>query len=406
MKRVGLSAALAIPLAFTLAACETNLDAGGNEGDGDGGAGGGAAVTGAAVTGATQSSGPNTVAATGAGGGSGAGGNADPGFVACPPADGVPEAPLFFPSAEPIYAIAPTEDEILLSGGWLPTLKRIDSRSGALLDERSVGDAVEVLLEDDGTFFGAGDCHDGGNPFVIHGDLSFDPLVPDCPLNPTLNLALAPGGFVYERDAEVLWAPRDGAGAPRVLATFEGWVTDVSSDGTDLFASTMASTEDVTGDTTSVSAIWRLPMDGAPPQKLVEQTLVAGTPGVVTGDIAEIVVDADYVYFDGLWNGRISRVPKLGGEVEVLWDGTQRAHLLAATGTDLVLLDMPERDLGDPACQTILRVLPKSGGDARPIAVVPDIVVWPAFATDGESYFLSQYREGGVGGLLRVPVRP
>lgn len=401
---------LCATLALAAVGCETNLDGGGND-DGAGGAGGAGAttsVTAVGTTGAPSATvGPSattgvSVGVTGAGGGG-----------ACPSAEGLP-------AAQPLSDAAPHATALGLHGSTIvaatepledepAVFVRLDAASGALLEREPIDGSIASFLELGGELIGGGRCVEGGSPFVIDAGPTFEPLVDGCPSNPTSALASAGVGLAYEIDDAVWWTSLDG-GEPRRLAQFlavapneiHPIVASLAADATHVYAA--VNRIEFYPDS-SWGEVWSIPLDGGLATRLFESEHLPASGSVFVGGIASVSIDADHVYFPTFASGRVSRVPKAGGPVEVLWDGENQVRDLVRVGTDLVFVDVAEPDFGLPTCTPILRRMPMAGGEAVAVASLPDAV--GSVVSDGTSVYLAgaNLQEDGTlaGAIYRAP---
>lgn len=370
MNRIMLSAVLALGVA----GCETDLDAGGN-GDA-GGTGAGDPTT--SITTGVGTAGDPSASSGGEGGATASSG----GSVECPSLEGLPEPQLVYETERSIVALTPTDDELLIATAKYPgpaTFARLDKVTGDVVGESQLpegGDSaneIGVLLEADGAVYAGGYCVNGGTPFTVTPEGTFSPIVDGCPVFPTRSLALVADGIAYDRDNQVRWAPLEGDGESELLAHFpqganhlKPVIGQVVTDGTDVYVS--MSNHQVSPDVRWGEAWW-IPLDGGSPQKIAESTHVSIPDDVPRGGLGPIVVDEAYLYFTDISEGTVSRVPKHGGDVEVLWDSALQVHWLTSVGPDLAFIEF--EDAEEPTCASVIHLMQTSGGVAPVLGVYP-----------------------------------
>lgn len=353
MKRTARYAALSSTL-FALAGCETNLDGGGNE-DGAGGAGG----AGATVASSSSMASP-------------AGGSAE-----CSSTEGLPVAERILNSSGMMSSISVNDDQISLAqwgGRAEPSALMRISRAGDQNEATDyIDDGIFVMHEVDGTLFGGGACNGGGTVYAIGDEATFDPVVEGCSDDTTHDLAVNGDRIYFDRANQLLTSTIGGGGDPAVLfelPVVDGHaarIDDVATAGTDVFVGVAYGGKELPSAWTE---IWRIASDGGAPQQLVKNPAYPAPPGVQRWGEQSIVVDGEHVYFLDGDGGRVSRVGKHGGDVETLWQGQHRLRQLIDAGAELAFIEYEDPEGQD--CTPILRTLPKSGGDAEAVAIMPE----------------------------------
>ncbi|HSE27710.1 MAG TPA: hypothetical protein VLA95_05730 [Gemmatimonadales bacterium] len=126
------------------------------------------------------------------------------------------------------------------------------------------------------------------------------------------------------------------------------------------------------------SAILRVPASGGP-----VQVIASGLPF-----LSDFVVDDAFLYYSENDTGLIKRMPLEGGDATTLAIGLAASYnVLAESGADLYWLD-----------QTWLQVVPKSGGEPRPLSepVAPSVLLRPAIALDAASVYWTEVLYEGI----------
>jgi hypothetical protein len=396
-----------VSVALVLAGCETTLVGGGNVGGG--GSDSSDSTSGVGTTGSAPTC--VTVATSSSSGSPGE----------CPSLDGVPVLEKLRDLDSLPIAFEVTDDDLLLGLEWddsgFAQFLRLSKDGSMNLEQFPTEQPISTLYQDGETLYGSGFCIDGGMPYVIGPGPAIEPIAYDCSGHSGSIVPIA-GGVAYATDNRgVAWAPLDGSGTSEDLLTMEEAGGDYTShanhlatDGTDLFAA--VGHQGIFGDSPFIDAswgeIWRIPMNGDTPQRIVAMEPVQRIGIAMVGGISGMVVDDDYVYFAEHGSGRVGRVPKGCGPVEILFDGDHHVGNLVEVGDDLAFTELTNPSTGAQGCTPILRMMPKAGGEAVPIAVIP---AWTrSVVADGTTLFVTADEvidNVGHPGVYRTPaVRP